>query len=97
MNSRISIQRRLMIPVILLGAVALLASVLSVFSINNVNANASKIADEQMTAATQLEKIRCGILNIRKMALSHIVAADYETMITIAAQIKEEEAKLDKS
>lgn len=97
MKSRISIQKRLMIPVILLGAVALLASVLSVFSINNVNANAAQIADRQMAAAAQLSEIRCSVLNIQKMALSHIVAADYQTMIHVTAQIKEEEAKLDES
>lgn len=95
MKSRLSIQKRLMIPVVLLGLVALISNVLSVFSIYNVNANAAKIADEHMTAASQLAEIRCSVLNIHKMALSHIVATDYQTMITVAGQIKEEEKKLD--
>ena len=34
-------------------------------------------------------------MNIHKMALSHIVATDYRTMITLVQQIKEEEARLD--
>ena len=34
-------------------------------------------------------------MNIHKMALSHIVATDYNTMITLIQQIKEEEASLD--
>ena len=34
-------------------------------------------------------------MNIHKMALSHIVATDYHTMITLVGQIKEEEAALD--
>lgn len=95
MNSRLSIQKRLILPIILLGVVAFISNILSAYNINHVNANASEIVDGQMAASAELAEIRCSMLNIHKMALSHIVAADYQTMITVAAQIKEEEAQLD--
>lgn len=95
MNSRLSIQKRLILPIILLGVVAFISNILSAYNINHVNSNASEIVDGQMAASAELAEIRCSMLNIHKMALSHIVAADYQTMITVAAQIKEEEAQLD--
>ncbi len=94
-NSRLSIQKRLMIPILLLGMVAFVSNLLSVYHVSHVNAKAAQIVDDQMAGASALAKIRCNMLNIHKLALSHIVAADYNTMITIAAQIKEEEALLD--
>ena len=89
MKKKLTIQQRLILPIILLGAVALLSNILSVFSINNVNANASKIVDDYMVGSKVLQNIRHATTNIHKMALSHIVATDYDTMITVVAQIKE--------
>lgn len=95
MKKKIPIQQRLILPIILLGVVALISSVLSVFSINNVNSNASKIVDDYMVGSEILQNIRHTTTNIHKMALSHIVATDYNTMINVVAQIKEEENKLE--
>lgn len=95
MNSRLSIQKRLILPILLLGIVAFLSNILSVYNIHHVNANASQIVDNQMAGAAKLADIRCSLLNIHKMALSHIVASDYETMITVVTQMKAEEQALD--
>lgn len=95
MNKKITIQQRLIFPIIFLGIVALISSALSVFSIHNVNSNASKIVDNYMVGSETLQNIRHTTTNIHKMALSHIVATDYNTMITVVAQIKEEEKKLE--
>lgn len=95
MKKKLTIQQRLKFPIILLGIVALISSALSVFSINNVNFNASKIVDNYMANSEMLQNIRRTTINIHKMALSHIVATDYHTMITVVAQIKEEEKKLE--
>ena len=94
-KKKLSIQQRLILPIVLLGAVALISSVLSVFSINNVNFNASKIVDNYMVGLETLQNIRHSTTDIHKMALSHIVAADYNTMISVVAQIKEEERVLE--
>lgn len=95
MKRRLTIQQRLILPIILLGVVALISNALSGFSINNVNTNASKIVDNYMVGSETLQNIRHTTINIHKMALSHIVATDYNTMITVVAQIKEEEKILE--
>lgn len=95
MKSKFTIQQRLMLPIFLLGAIALISNVLSVFSINNVNSNASKIVDNYMVGSETLQNIRHTTANIHMMALSHIVATDYSTMIYEVAQIKEEEKILE--
>ncbi len=95
MKKKLTIQQRLILPIILLGVVALISNVLSVFSINNVNSNASEIVDNNMVGLETLHNIRHTTTNIHKMALSHIVATDYNTMITVVAQIKEEEKTLE--
>lgn len=95
MKNRLTIQQRLILPIVLLGIVALISNALSVFDINNVNANASKIVDKDMVGLQTLQEIRHTTTNIHKMALSHIVATDYVTMITVVEQIKEEEKTLE--
>lgn len=91
----ITLKQRLIIPIALLGIVALLSNVLFIFNISKVNANASNIADNYMAGNSRLAEICQSSMNIHKMALSHIVATDYDTMITLVGQIKEEEALLD--
>ena len=95
MKIKLTIQQRLILPIILLGVVALISNALSAFSINNVNSNASKIVDNYMVGSETLQNIRRTTTNIHKMALSHIVATDYNTMTTVVAQIKEEEKTLE--
>ncbi len=91
----ISLKQRLIIPIALLGIVAFLSNILSVMNIHNVNANASNIADNYMEGKSRLAEICQASMDIHKMALSHIVATDYNTMITLVQQIKEEEMLLD--
>ena len=95
MMKNISLKHRLIIPIALLGIVALLSNILSIINIHNVNANASNIADNYMDGKSRLAEICQSSMDIHKMALSHIVATDYETMISLVQQIKEKEALLD--
>lgn len=95
MRDRLTLQQRLILPVLLLGAVMVLSNVLAVFGINNVNGNAGTIVDEYMVSEAQLEEIRHSILNLHRLALSHIVAADHGTMIELVQEIKTEETDLD--
>ena len=89
------LQQRLILPIILLGLVTLLSNVLAVFSINNVHSNAGTIVDEYMVSEAKLEDIRRSIMDIHRLALSHIVAADHASMIRLVQEIKAEEAELD--
>ncbi len=93
MNGKL--QRRLILPVVLLGLVTLLSNVLAVFSINNVHSNAGTIVDEYMVSEAKLEDVRRSFMDIHRLALSHIVAADHATMIRLVQEIKAEEAELD--
>ncbi len=95
MKKRWNIKYRLILPIALLGMVALISNLLAVSNIKNVNDNAANIADNYMEGKTQLAKIHQSVMNIHSMALSHIVATDYNTMITFVNRIKEEEKKLD--
>ncbi|MCI8478905.1 MAG: methyl-accepting chemotaxis protein [Oscillospiraceae bacterium] len=95
MKGRLTLEQRLILPIILLGLVTLLSNLLAVFSINNVHANAGVIVDEYMVSEAQLEEIRHAMTGIHRLALSHIVAADHATMIQIVQTIKAEEKALD--
>ena len=53
MKRNLTIQQRLILPIVLLGVVALISNVLAVFSINNVNSNASNIVDNYMVGETK--------------------------------------------
>ncbi len=94
MKKKLNIKYRLILPIALLGIVALISNVLAVTNIKNVNDNAANIADNYMEGKTQLAKIQQSVMNIHKMALSHIVATDYNTMIIFVNDIKEEEKSL---
>ena len=89
------LQQRLILPIVLLGLVTLLSNVLAVFGIHNVHANAGTIVDEYMVSEAKLEDIRRSIMDIHRLALSHIVAADHASMIRLVQEIKAEEAELD--
>ncbi len=95
MKGRLTLQQRLVLPIILLGLVMLLANILAVFSINNVHANAGTIVDQYMVSEERLEELRRSMMDIHRLALSHIVAEDHATMIKLVQEIKEEEAALD--
>ena len=95
MKGRLTLQQRLILPIILLGLITLLSNILAVFSINNVHANAGIIVDTSMVSEEQLEDIRQSVMDIHRLSLSHIVAADYATMIRLMQEIKAEEAALD--
>lgn len=45
MKGKLTLQQRLILPIILLGLVTLLSNILAVFSINNVNGSARRIVE----------------------------------------------------
>ncbi len=95
MKSKLTLQQRLILPIILLGLITLLSNILAVFSINNVNRKAGIIVDSYMVSEALLEDIRHSMMNIHRLALSHIVAAEHAAMIQLVGEIKTEEASLD--
>ena len=95
MKGKFTLQQRLILPIILLGLVTLLSNILAVFSINNVNGSAKTIVNDYMVSETCLEEIRRSMMDIHRLALSHIIAADHATMIALVQDIKEEERALE--
>lgn len=93
-KKRISTKLILLFPVFILGFVCILSSVIAVRNIQGVNAKATVITDEYMVGITELAKIQEETSNIHKMALSHVLATDLETMIGLVDGIKEQEAVL---
>ncbi len=95
MKKKLNIKYRLILPIALLGIVALISNLLAVINIKNVNDNAANIADNYMEGKNRLARIHQSVMNIHKMALSHIVATDYNTMIILVNDIKDAEQELD--
>lgn len=95
MNKKSSIRVMIMVPVLLLGLVSILSNVMAVVNLRKVNQTASIIADDYLTAITELDTIGQTSKDVHTLALSHIVATDFETMTSIITEIENEEAVLD--
>ena len=90
-----SIKLMIVVPMLILGIVSVISNILAIRNIKNVNANASDIADHYMAGTQELSEIQKSVQNIHKMALTHILAMDFDTMIRIVEGIKEKEKELD--
>lgn len=94
-KSNSSIKLWIFIPLLLLGIVSIVSNVMSVVNIRNVNTKATTISDTYLTGISELSDIQGTIKDIHTLALSHIVATDAESMITVVQSIKEQEELLD--
>ncbi len=92
-----SIKMYIMIPVIILGIVSIISNTMAVINIRNVNANASNIADNYMTGISDLGVIQKQTQELHNKALSHIIATDADTMISVINGIKAEEIELEEN
>lgn len=92
---RSSIRTMIMVPVMVLGIVSIISNIMAIRNINNVNSNASEIADVHMTGITKLAAIQEKTQNIHKLALSHIIATDFDTMINIVGDIEAKETEVE--
>lgn len=92
---KMSIRIKIMLPVIILGLVVALAAITAVGGITSVNTSARKIADQYLVSAVELSNIQKQTENIHKLALTHIIATDYNTMIAAIERIKSQEESLD--
>lgn len=92
-----SIKGLILVPVFILGFLAIFTCGTAQMNLKNVNGNATDIADVKMKAISDLGSIQSDAQEIHKLALSHIVATQYNTMISIVDSIQEKEAQLDKN
>lgn len=94
-KKRVSIKLLILIPVFILGFLAISSNVESIINLKNVNSNAVTIADEHMKNISELSEIQKKTQNIHKLALSHIIATDLDTLISIVDEIRAEQADID--
>lgn len=87
----------IMVPVVILGIVAVISNAIAFLNIQQVNSNASEIADHYMSSLTEVSAIREITQELRDMGLSHIIATDADSMIDYVNKIKEYEAALEQS
>ena len=59
-----SIKNRLILPIILLGMVALISNLLAVINISNVNGKAARITENYMAGKDKLGQMSDSVLNI---------------------------------
>ncbi|WP_027208775.1 methyl-accepting chemotaxis protein [Butyrivibrio hungatei] len=97
MKRKASIRVMIMVPVLLLGFVSIFSNVMSLTNLRKVNKTASTIADDYMSAINELDTIGQTSKSIHTLALSHIVATDFETMTYVITEIEAEEAVMDQT
>lgn len=94
-KSYISIKFIILIPVFILGFVSVVSNILAVTNIKRVNANATQIANGYMSCISELGDIQKETLLIHRLGLSHIVATDLNTMISLVETIRSEQETLE--
>jgi methyl-accepting chemotaxis protein len=91
------IRVKIMLPVLILGIVAILSSILAFTSIRSVNQNASTITDHYMESLSELSSLKEQLRQLHTLGLSHIIATDSSSMISYVTTIKENEVTLQES
>ncbi len=90
-----SIRAKILFPVLLLFVICIFSNIIALSNLGKVNSTASTIADEYLNAITELDAIGQTTKNVHTLALSHIVATDFETMTKVITDIDEQEKLLD--
>lgn len=94
-NKQGSIKTAIMIPVIILGLVSVISNIVSVRNVHSVNNNATVITDNYMVSISKLNELQMETNEIHELALSHIIATDYNTKITLVETIKQKEEEIE--
>lgn len=94
-KARISIKYIILIPVFVLGIVSIFSNIEAITNIRRVNTNATEITDTYMVRISQLDKIQKETQNLHKLALSHIIATNLDTMVGLVEDIRTEEETID--
>lgn len=92
---RISLKMIILVPVIILGIVAVFSNVAALVNLKRVNNTATHIVEENLSNISSLSEIQNEAQNIHKLALSHIIASDFDTMVSLVNSVRLEESKLD--
>ena len=94
-KKRLSLKYIILVPVIILGIVSVVSNIGSMNSLKRVNDTATKIVEENLYNITSLSEIQKEASAIHRLALSHIIASDFDSMVALVDSVRAEEAKLD--
>jgi methyl-accepting chemotaxis protein len=94
-QGRFSTKMIILIPVFVIGIISIISSVLAVKNIRKVNENATQIANGYMVCIADLGSIQTETEKIHRLGLSHIVATDLDSMISLVDVIRSEQTVLD--
>ena len=94
-QGRFSTKMIILIPVFVIGIISIISRVLAVKNIRKVNENATQIANGYMVCIADLGSIQIETEKIHRLGLSHIVATDLDSMISLVDVIRSEQTVLD--
>ncbi len=86
-----------LIPIILLAIVMACSNNLSLSNLRSIKASALEITDRHMVSIDKLDDVQVEAQNLHKLALSHIIAIDVDTMISLVDQIRATETAMEES
>ena len=95
-KKRTSLKTLILLPVFILGALTIICYVLAINNIRTVNSNAADITDNCMLSVSDLGEIKNDIQVIHTLGLSHIIATDLNTMISVVGEINDNQEELEK-
>lgn len=95
-KKRASLKTLILLPVFILGALTIICNVMAINNIRAVNSNAADITDNCMMSVSDLGEIKNDIQVIHTLGLSHIIATDLNTMISVVGEINDNQEELEK-
>lgn len=95
-KKRASLKTLILLPVFILGALTIICNVMAINNIRTVNSNAADITDNCMMSVSDLGEIKNDIQVIHTLGLSHIIATDLNTMISVVGEINDNQEELEK-
>lgn len=94
-KTRLSIKVIILVPVLILGILAVFSNLEAIANLKKVNKTAVTISEEHMVNIEELSEIEKEIQEIHKTALSHIIATDLDTLIAMVEEVRAQEAVLE--
>ena len=94
-KKRTSLKTLILLPVFILGALTIVCNVMAINNIRTVNSNAADITDNCMMSVSDLGEIKNDIQVIHTLGLSHIIATDLNTMISVVGEINDNQEELE--
>ena len=93
-KKHVGIRTLIMFPVAIMGIFSILSNVVGFSNVQNVNNSGIAITND-IESISAMGEIQEELQAIHKMALSHIIATKYDTMVTLISEMDKSKAKLE--